>query len=121
MEKHIKSTTIDCLTGETTYEYYTDKEWEKILKLRKEAEANKPLTDKERITLLENALLEMAEIQSIEYQNRLVLDFAILELANLIGGDEMVEFYVKRIKESKMTIEQVPTFWKEKVQTELNK
>lgn len=42
---------------------------------------------KEKNILLENALLEMAEIQSNEYDNRIILEDAIIELANLIGGE----------------------------------
>lgn len=33
----------------------------------------------------------------------------------------MIAIYVRRIKEDKMTIDEVPTRWKEKVQQELNK
>lgn len=121
MKKHVKNTIIDCFTGEIEYEYFTDIEWEEFLKQQAEVEANRPLTDKEKITLLENVILDMAEVQSAEFENRVMLENAILELANLIGGEEMVELYVKRIKEAKMTIDQVPALWRDKVQAELNK
>lgn len=117
----VKEEIIDCATGEKTYKYYTDEEWAQVLKETSEAESKKPISYSERIELLENALLEIAEIQSTEYENRIILENAIIELANLVGGEEMGELYVKRIKEAKMTIDQVPALWRDKVQAELNK
>lgn len=41
---------------------------------------------KEKNATLENALLEMAEVQSKEYENRAILENAVLDLANTIAG-----------------------------------
>lgn len=41
---------------------------------------------KEKNSTLENALLEMAEVQSKEYENRKILENAVLDLANTIAG-----------------------------------
>lgn len=41
---------------------------------------------KEKNTTLEKALLEMAEVQSKEYENRKILENAVLDLANTIAG-----------------------------------
>ena len=86
----IKKIIYDCLTKEEEITYYTDEEQAEKDRLEQEIESNRPLTDKEKITLLENALLDIAEIQSTEYENRVMLENAVLELANLLGnGDEI--------------------------------
>lgn len=41
---------------------------------------------KEKNSTLEKALLEMAEVQSKEYENRIILENAVLDLANTIAG-----------------------------------
>lgn len=41
---------------------------------------------KEKNATLEKALLEMAEVQSKEYENRTILENAVLDLANTIAG-----------------------------------
>lgn len=41
---------------------------------------------KEKNATLEKALLEMAEVQSKEYENRKILENAVLDLANTIAG-----------------------------------
>lgn len=41
---------------------------------------------KEKNETLEKALLEMAEVQSKEYENRKILENAVLDLANTIAG-----------------------------------
>lgn len=82
----IKEIIYDCLTKDEEIIYYTDEEQAEKDRLKQEAEANRPLTDKEKRGLLENAILDMAEIQSSEYENRVMLENAVLELANLVGG-----------------------------------
>jgi len=41
---------------------------------------------KEKNATLEKALLEMADVQSKEYENRVMLENAVLDLANTIAG-----------------------------------
>lgn len=43
---------------------------------------------KERILMTEEAIFEIAEIQSYEYENRVMLEEALFELAEIIGGNE---------------------------------
>ena len=92
-EDKIKLKHYDFLTKKFTYEYYTDEELNEILAKREEEEKNKPLSYKEKIErleednkMLESCILELAELQSKEIQNRIDLENAVIELAGIIGG-----------------------------------
>ena len=93
MKDRIKSVVYDCNTGKETYTYFTEEEFDEILKQKEEYEKNKPLSDKEKIErleednkMLESCILELAELQSKEIQNRMDLENAVIELAGIIGG-----------------------------------
>ena len=72
----VKEEIINCATGEKTYKYYTDEEWEKVLKQQAEMEANRPLTDKEKIEKLQ--------------QENILLQDAVIELASIVGAEKVV-------------------------------
>ena len=72
MKDRIKSVVYDCNTGKETYTYFTEEEFDEILKRKEEYEKNKPLSDKEKIAKLE--------------EDNKMLESCILELAELLGG-----------------------------------
>ena len=79
----IKSANFDCLTGITTYEYFTEEEWETRLKINEELEKNKPLTIEEKYEQLEQAMLETTALLALEQEKNKQNEPAILELSML--------------------------------------
>lgn len=71
----VKEEIINCATGEKTYKYYTDEEWEQVLKQQAEMETNRPLTDKEKIEKLQ--------------QENILLQDAVIELASIVGAEKI--------------------------------